>query len=348
MGWSGSLSASSAAGTKITFTPDTSTEGGYTVSSFTAPKDGVYRFDLKGSGGTPGSTETAFEATVTNANLPGGKGGATTGYLQMKKGDKVYVGAGGTCSAAFVAASSGSKLSSVSKSSLYFVAGAGGAGGRTYVGADYSQFGTGGNGGGTSGASGTSNNGTESGGGGGGTQSAGGQSGSAGETAGNPGSYGAGGANSFSETYGCRAWGGRGGDGYYGGAGGGCTTAHYSENGATHSYAYGGGGGSGYYKARSITVLGKTYTSSTTQGGGASSGSRGSVAVTYTSQTLLPVFFDGTQLSKIVFNSTELDSLTYNGTLIYMRRWAACLKSKVAEFVSRAATRGSFLSALRV
>lgn len=52
MGWSGTITASSAVGTSITFTPSTTTEGAYTVSSFTAPKNGVYHFVLYGSGGT--------------------------------------------------------------------------------------------------------------------------------------------------------------------------------------------------------------------------------------------------------------------------------------------------------
>lgn len=347
MGWNGSLSSNSAAGASITFTPDTSAEGGYTVSSFTAPKDGVYRFVLKGSGGTNGSTAASSDGSFTNANLPGGKGGTTSGYLQMTKGQTVYVGAGGTCSAAFVSASNGSKLSSVSKSSLYFVAGGGGAAGRTYGGADYTQFGTGGNGGGTSGANGTSNNGVDPNGGEGGTQYAGGAGGSIGSVKGNAGSYGAGGAGTYNEEGGVPAWGGRGGDGYYGGGSGGCASEHDSSSGNTSSFAYGGGGGSGYYKTRSITVLGKTYTSSTTQGGGASAGSRGSVTVTYSAKTLLSVFFDGTQLEKIIFNGKELGSLVYNGTVIYMRRWAECLRLMAERFAFRAATRALSRSAWR-
>ena len=35
----------------ITYTPDTTTVGGYTGTSFTAPIRGIYKFTLKGSGG---------------------------------------------------------------------------------------------------------------------------------------------------------------------------------------------------------------------------------------------------------------------------------------------------------
>ena len=121
MGWNASLSASSALGSAITFTPDTTTEGTYTVAAFTAPKKAIYRFLLKGSGGT-----------VTNnggSSSAGGTGGTTTGYLLLEAGQKVYVGAGGPCSAAFVSKVTGSKLSSIAKENLYFVAGGGGGGG---------------------------------------------------------------------------------------------------------------------------------------------------------------------------------------------------------------------------
>ena len=147
MGWNASLSASSALGSAITFTPDTTTEGAYTVAAFTAPKKAVYRFLIKGSGGT-----------VTNnggSSSAGGTGGTTTGYLLLEAGQKVYVGAGGPCSAAFVSKVTGSKLSSIAKENLYFVAGGGGGGGAMWGQQWNMKSGPGGNGGGSSGASGS-------------------------------------------------------------------------------------------------------------------------------------------------------------------------------------------------
>ena len=72
MGWSGSLTQNSVLGSKILFTPDASGEGEYTVSSFAAPRKGVYRFELKGSGGTAGIAS-------------GGAGGMTDGYLLLER-----------------------------------------------------------------------------------------------------------------------------------------------------------------------------------------------------------------------------------------------------------------------
>lgn len=339
MGWNASLNAGSAIGTKITYTPDTSGEGEYSVTSFTAPKKGVYRFQLYGSGGTMGSTEADSDGTFDTANLSGGTGGVTDGYLLLEKGQVVYIGAGGTCSAAFVSHGYGASLAHAGTPLL--IAGAGGGAGRCYKRADYRNWGRGGNGGGSSGTNGYSNNNQSQSAGGAGTQSSGGAS-HHGSTAG---SYGSGGAGAYAETHGCPAWGGRGGDGYYGGGGGGCEASHNSSTDDTSSYGYGGGGGSGYVRSASLTVLGRTYISSTTQGGGAAAGSRGSVSVTYYARALLPVFFDGTQLEQLFMNGTEVQSLTYNGTLIYMRRWAACLRSMAERFVSRAETRASFRSA---
>lgn len=304
MGWSGSLTAGSALGASITFTPGTTAQGAYTVSSFTAPKKGVYRFTLKGSGGT--GVKTSGE----NGNEAGGEGGYTVGYLLLKKGQTVYVGAGGTCSAAFVSSATGAKLSAISQSSLYFVAGAGGEGGKYEDNENDSGYNckvyAGGVGGGAAGGPGghsvwavaTS----------GGTQTAGGTS----TENGGAGSYGTGGTPS-SQWEGTAYWasGGRGGDGYYGGAGG-YGDAH--DNGVD---ADGGGGGSGYVKTATLTVLSKTYTSTTSQGGGAAANTTGSVMVTYYARAELPIIFNGTQLERLIFNGTEIESLIFNGTKLF-------------------------------
>ena len=302
MGWSGSITSSSAVGSSITFTPNTSTEGAYEVSSFTAPKKGVYEFLLNGSGGTNGLSA-------------GGNGGNTVGYLLLNANQTVYVGAGGTCSAAFVSSVTGLKLSNISKGNLYFVAGAGGAGGNVKKGSadDYHVY-AGGNGGGNSGAT------APEGGAGGGTQSSGGAayvSTSSKVGNGANGAYGTGGAGGgigYSNGY---AYGGRGGDGYYGGAGG---YGRWHDNDMTGDWglsAYGGGGGSGYVYSNSLTVKDVTYTSSTTQGYGAAAGGIGNVTVTYYARAELPITFNGQTIEKIEYNGVEIDSLWYNGTQLF-------------------------------
>ena len=318
MGWSGSLTTSSALGSNITFTPDTSTIGAYTVSSFTAPRKGVYRFQLKGSGGANGPA--LWENRNLMWNSDGGVGGFTDGYLLLEKGQTVYIGAGGPCSAAFVSGVSGSKLADIAKANLHFVAGGGGQGGT--IGESYNNTGynciagLGGDGGGSSGAQG----GYDSKGGTGGTQSAGGAS--KGEdsafTLGGSGTYGVGGSGSHSWSGPYEALGGRGGDGYYGGGSGGCFS-----RGDTKPYTargMGGGGGSGYVKTETLTVRDNTYTSTTSQSGGAESNNNGSVVVTYFARVELPIIFNGTQLERLIFNGTEIDSLIFNGTTLFIER----------------------------
>lgn len=341
MGWSGSLSSSSAVGASITFTPGTTTEGAYVVGSFTAPKKGIYRFTLKGSGGTNG-LDYYENASVGGNNYNqwagGGAGGKTVGYLLLEAGQTVYVGAGGTCCAAFVSSANGSALSAISASKLYFVAGGGGAGGS--FGESYNNTGwncratAGGNGGGSVGADATDE------GGGGGTQSAGGTAKSDG-FAGGDGAYGTGGGRwrAWDGTY--VAISGRGGDGYYGGAGG---HGSATNSGSRSARGYGGGGGSGYIKTSTLTVSGKTYTNTTTQGGGAAGGSEGyyswgnlsgsqfagesgSVEVTYYARAELPIKFNGSTVERLIFNGTEVTSLVYNGMKIFCER----LKRRVAR-----------------
>ena len=344
MGWSASLTESSAIGESITFTPDTGAEGAYTVSPFAAPRKGVYRFELRGSGGTMGNADGRLGGVVFAAE--GGTGGATTGYLLMEKGRTVAIRAGGTCSAAFVE----------EDGNVLFAAGAGGGGGAVANNGNNTGWNClttkGGDGGGESGADSAeiSHNGTSetsATGGRGGTQSAGGAAGGKYTTVkGADGSAGKGGEAAYSSMPGYAARSGRGGDGYYGGGAGNAHTYTSTDN-IEGTHGYGGGGGSGYVGTERLTVIGKTYVSSTSLSGGAAPGENGSVAVTYYGRALLPVYFDGTQLERLFFNGVDVLGLIHNGFRVYMRRCVRCLKSTVGRFACRAATRASFPSALK-
>lgn len=299
MGWNGSLTEDSPLGSSIVLSPDSAGIATYTVSAFTAAKKGVYQFTLLGSGGAGAPYYDGRYGTRS-----GGKGGRTVGYLLLEQGQTVYVGAGGTCSAAFVSSENGNKLSAVAQSSLYFVAGAGGEG------ASYTDKNneTGYNCDARSGAAGGGLEGGRSNNSGGGTQTQGGTS----SAGGYAGSYGTGGASRYewgSNKYQCV--GGRGGDGYYGGSGG---YVYADERGIK---ADGGGGGSGFVRTQTLTVGGETYTSSTTQGEGAAAMTAGSVTVTYYARGELPIIFNGTRLERLIFNGTEVSSLIFNGTKLF-------------------------------
>lgn len=291
MGWSGSLSADSAVGSAITYTPDTSSEGAYTVGTFTAPKKGVYCFQLRGSGGTYNGYHS------DGVSAAGGTGGFTTGYIVLEKGQTVYIGAGGSCSAAFVAKAYGAALKDVAAANLYFVAGAGGGGGANWGQQWNMKAGPGGEGGGMTGLAGWDPHGNRAG-GSGGTQSSGF-------------AYGYGGGGGYSNSNNTSFHAGRGGDGFYGG----CGASSFN----------GGGGGSGYIHTASVTVGSKTYTNATQQGGGAGSNSNGSVVVIYYARAELPVIFNGTTLERLIFNGVEIESLIYDGVKLFMRRLRECL-----------------------
>jgi hypothetical protein len=292
MAWSGSLTEASAVGSAITFTP----EGvGYSVDAFTAPRKGIYRFTLKGSGG-------ALVRTWSTAGTPG-KGGLTVGYLLLEKGQTVYVGAGDTCRAGFVSKTTGAALKNIAKEDLFFVAGAGGGNGNgdRGVGAD------GGNGGGETGANGSTYAGYT---GYGGTQTKGGQ-GNGGYDADKQGAYGVGGNGFYVNVENQSRWGGAGGDGYYGGGSGGAWN--------------GGGGGSGYIHTDTLKVNTKTFTNVTQQGGGASGNNRGSVQVSYHARAELPIKFNGATIERLIYNGVEIESLIYDGVRLFMRRLRECL-----------------------
>ncbi len=314
MGWNGSLTASSAAGTAITFTPDTSGIGAYTVAAFTAPRRGVYRFDCKGSGGHNGITDTV--QTPGTGIGTGGEGGRTSYHLLLDAGQTVYVGAGGPCSAAFVASVTGASLSAIAKERVHCIAGGGGGAGAQW-GAHVNAWGggDGGAGGGASGAAGTSKM-PNCEGGGGGTQTGGH-------------AYGEGDEGRYGNSENTSSRSGRGGDGLYGGWMG----ATLGAGGAA-----GGGGGSGYIAVASLTVDGTAYANTTAQGGGAGANQKGSVQVTCLAAGELPVVFNGTRLSALIYNGVRVGSLIYNGTKLYCRRAAACFTRMARRFLSRRAT----------
>ena len=305
MGWSGSLNADSAVGSVITFTPGTKAERAYVVEAFTAPRKGVYCFRLKGSGGTLNHS--------WSTNGTPGAGGLTTGYLLLEAGQTVYVGAGGTCAAAFVSKTTGEALKNITKGNLYFVAGAGGGNGN----GDRGVGSNGGDGGGTTGANGAVYAGYT---GYGGTQTAGGQ-GNGGYSTSQQGAYGVGGGGHYVNPGDDSRWGGAGGDGYYGGGSGGAWN--------------GGGGGSGYIHTASVKVGSKTYTNTTQQGGGAGSNTAGSVEVSYYARAELPIIFNGVTLERLFFNGVEIESVIYDGVKLFfekLRRWGRCLNSAEPVF----------------
>lgn len=309
MGWSGSITSGSAVGTAATYSSDTTTEHAYSVGSFKAPKKGIYRFQLYGSGGKKEADRVSYASCGE-----GGQGGYTDGYLLLEANQVVYVGAGGVCSAAFASSATGSKLSAISASALYFVAGAGGGGGAAWD-ARTNYGDVGGAGGGTTGGGGSR----------GGTQTAGGSGPDNGSSS-DDGKYGAGATGGYGNVNDTSYVRGDGGDGYYGGGAG----------TGGEGWGQGGGGGSGYVKTASITYNGKTYTSTTTQGGGMASNTAGRVIVTYYAASELPVSFNGTKLTKIIFNGTEVGSLVFNGTKIYFKnllgRWRRCLRLMAPAF----------------
>lgn len=313
MAWSGELTAGCAIGDSVTLDSDTSSTKTYTVSAFRAPKKGVYKFDLLGSGGRK-RTDLSGSTGASISN--GGAGGKTVGYMMMAAGETVYVGVGGPNSAAFVARAEGENLASIAKEDLCFVAGGGGSGGAAYGQTHNMKSAAGGAGGGETGESGKrAVGGTSDTAAGGGTQEAGGTGGKT------NGTYGSGAAGSHAYGDGGHGLGGSGGDGLYGGAAG----------NRGEGWASGGGGGSGYVYAAELVVNGVTYTSQTQQGGGAESNTNGSAVIEYHAPGDLPIVFDGTRLTGLYYNGVEVKSLIFGGTKVFMRRCAAWLSRCTAR-----------------
>lgn len=279
MGWDGTLTASSAEGSEITHTPSGVSLAQYEIVPFTAPKGGIYRFTLSGSGGNKhGGSEPG------GSYSSGGTGGKTVGYLLMKEGETVYVGAGGARCAAFVAKKTAAGIDAIGRENMLLMAGGAGSGGANWGETYNMKSGTGGNGGGESGTAGTW------------YAEPGGQSGTRGM---------AGGGGGYSND-GVSWWGGQGGDGYYSGSGGGAGA--------------GGAGGSGYIGAGSVTLNGVTYTNSTTVGAGAAPNVNGLARVAFVARDVLPVTFNGVRLTDLIYNGVKVTSLIFNGTKLFARR----------------------------
>lgn len=282
MGWTAQFTAESKENANITYKPESSVEGAYSVGTFKALQKGVYRFELYGSGGV-------------NGTAPGGRGGKTTGYISLEQNEEIYVAAGGPRCAAFVAKkghvySSATPLYSIYESDLIFVAGGGGNGGyRGHNHADDDNVTAGGNGGGTSGESAEGKGGSADG-GKGGTQISGGAAGFGDNSDGRDataGAYGRGGVGGIDRNDAVGyTYGGNGGDGYYGGGGGGARSTSNSYTGDVGTHAMGGGGGSGHIKTGYISAqwAGEAWTASTAVGIGAGPNANGYVVVTIIKQ----------------------------------------------------------------
>lgn len=115
---------------------------------------------------------------------------------------------------------------------------------------------------------------------------------------------GGGGASSYNKTigYGGPSGGGAGGDG----------TGSAGSSGAANTGGGGGGGGS--------------HASGYSGTGGA--GGSGIVILRGTEDDMIPVIFNGTQLSDIVYNGTKITSLIYNGTNLFFKR----LRKEIAKW----------------
>ncbi|MGI6329593.1 MAG: DUF5411 family protein [Bacilli bacterium] len=209
----------------IPFTTKTFTYTGGS-QTFTAPYSGTYKLEVWGAQGEG-----------TN----GGKGGYSTGLLNLSAGEKLYIYVGGRSgyNGGGIGGYNGGggtdiRRGGTSLSNRIIVAGGGG-------GVSNNSSSSGGAGGGTSGGDGT---GYYGGPGGGATQSRGGQprivrtASNPGTTLGGVGTLGQGGNGA---RVGSTRNAGGGGGGYYGGAGGSTDYPGYSDNDD-----YGGGGGSGY------------------------------------------------------------------------------------------------------
>ncbi|MCM1327272.1 MAG: glycine-rich protein [Bacteroidales bacterium] len=301
----------------------------FSVQTFTAPYDGLYKLEVYGAGGGNGK---AIDIMVHAG--AGGRGGYSVGYRYLSKGDVLYVGVGSMYISATIGLSEqkdvylqfgGANGGGVSdgetsyyggggathialtdhgelknyidrKSEVLIVAGGGGAaGGSDYNGVGY---GAGGSGGGLNGGDGEQAN--DAIGGTGGTQASAGLSDNGGDApnAGNTASFGLGGTGTYAN------YGGTGGGG--GWYGGGFGTRRTSEDEKTERSA-GAGGGSGYIGGvPALTYKGVTYSPSTLSGGGAPAQTSGWAVITLVKRNMSSVYIGRESVSRICIGVKEI------------------------------------------
>ncbi len=129
---------------------------------------------------------------------------------------------------------------------------------------------------------------------------------------------GGGGAGGQTDDYGKGGAGG-GGDGGTGGRPG--IQGGNGENGEANTGGGGGGGGSGNSFEYDTGVINVT-------GGKGGAGGSGVVIIRGTQDDLIPVFFNGTQLSAVFLNGRKAAGLIYDGVRVYFRRMMRPLKQE--------------------
>lgn len=115
---------------------------------------------------------------------------------------------------------------------------------------------------------------------------------------------------------------GGGGDGGKGGSPG--VRGGDGEDGDANTGGGGGGGGSGNSYAYDTGVV-------NVFGGMGGAGGSGVVIIRGTQDDLIPVFFNGTQLSAVWLNGTKAAGLIYDGVRVYIRRAAQQLSARTGK-----------------
>lgn len=252
------------------------------MQSVTIPADGIYKLECWGPGGG------------TN----GGPGGASTGYKIFRRGQIVYVGVGQTGGSPNVGGNrfNGGRDGTTPSNPAHWYGKYAGSG-CTHMATANGELATLSNNRGSvllvAGGGGTGTSGGGVGGPGGGSSGLAGSSGANGGTQTSGAGFGVGGA--------CTSGVSGGGAGWYGGDAG-----------------NGGGGGSGYVGGvPSFEYQGQTYAPATVAAAGRQPNVDGGARITMVRTLMLPVVFDGTQLSKVVANGVEITSLVFNGAKIF-------------------------------
>ena len=113
-----------------------------------------------------------------------------------------------------------------------------------------------------------------------------------------------------------RGTGGAGGGGRGAGGAGAYTEGGAAQNGVEHTGGGGGGEGGFYYDDE---FGDQRYDAA---GGAAGEGGSGVVILRGTEEDLIPVFFNGTQLSVVILNGKKAAGMVYDGVRLYARRLA--------------------------